>query len=238
LHFIPSVNQAGYHYRWLFGDGNISTITTPSHTYQGDGTYSVKLTIRDSIQNCIDTARQNISIASGDTCTAFYTYTLDLLGGATFTASSNMAVQSQLWTIYRYSTGDSVLIQANDPAYQFPDTGYYQVCVYLTTNTGCNSSYCENIYVSTIAGTYANTVQSYPNPVNQGNVTMNVNLARSGHIDIRVIDINGHTAFQTRMHGREGVNQVRIPVDRLNKGQYFVEICYGYKLLRSIFQKQ
>lgn len=44
--FLPP--SAGDSYTWSFGDGGISTSTTPTHTYQADGTYTVVSSVTDS----------------------------------------------------------------------------------------------------------------------------------------------------------------------------------------------
>jgi immune inhibitor A len=38
-------------YQWDFGDGQSSTVASPSHTYSAAGSYSVRLTVTDSQNN-------------------------------------------------------------------------------------------------------------------------------------------------------------------------------------------
>ena len=45
-------NQAPLSYTWAYGDGNGSTSTDINHTYQAPGTYSVKLTALEQVNNC------------------------------------------------------------------------------------------------------------------------------------------------------------------------------------------
>ncbi len=56
---------------WNFGDGNSSTMSSPTHTYAGVGSYSVQLTVRDS-EGKSDTASSTITVTDGDnpTCSA------------------------------------------------------------------------------------------------------------------------------------------------------------------------
>ena len=59
-------------YRWLFGDGTISTLTSPVHTYTASGTYTVSLTTNNG-QTCRDTVKQIVTVwpvpSSGITAT-------------------------------------------------------------------------------------------------------------------------------------------------------------------------
>ncbi len=51
-------------YFWDFGDGNTSTAQFPTHTYSTAGTYLVCLTVNDSLQNCVDTHCDTVSISN------------------------------------------------------------------------------------------------------------------------------------------------------------------------------
>lgn len=43
--YFNNTSAGGSSYLWNFGDGNTSTLMSPSHTYSADGTYSVQLTV-------------------------------------------------------------------------------------------------------------------------------------------------------------------------------------------------
>ena len=58
--FSTNITNSGVTYQWYFGDNGISTEEKPSHTYQNEGTYTVKLVVKKAI--CIDTLRKNITI--------------------------------------------------------------------------------------------------------------------------------------------------------------------------------
>lgn len=48
-------------YQWLFGDGNNSTLTSPTHTYTAQGVYTVTL-IATSSFGCTDTVRKTVTV--------------------------------------------------------------------------------------------------------------------------------------------------------------------------------
>ena len=49
---------------WDFGDGNTSTVPSPTHNYAGGGTYTVKLIVTAAGINCTATFTQNVAIGS------------------------------------------------------------------------------------------------------------------------------------------------------------------------------
>lgn len=239
ISFTPSPDQASLKYFWNFGDGYTSTARRPVHTYNLPASYPVKLTVLDSAANCLDTVRQLVNVVAGpgDSCTASFSYSLNNYGLANFTASGNQAITSQSWLIYNLSRGDSVIIIASNPSHQFVDTGSYMVCVTLTTNTGCIRTYCDVVFVQTVSGRYAETIPSFPNPVRSGDINMSMNLGAAGLVELKVFDVSGNIVWRGQQQGQMGTNIIKIPADSLKRGQYFVEVCYRYKLKRSIFQK-
>lgn len=239
ISFTPSTNGSTLRYLWYFGDGYSSVDRQPVHTYNRAGNYLVRLSVWDTASYCVDTVRQEITIQSGpeDSCTASFTYTLNNYGLAQFTAQSNQPISSQFWSIYRYAGGDSAFINTSDPSYQFIDTGAYLVCLTLTTNNGCTRSYCEYIYVGNVQGRFAERIPAFPNPVTNGPVRFSLYIGRQEEIKVTVTDLYGNQVMQAKQTGYRGSNVISIPTDKFGKGQYFVEICVGYRLNRSIFQK-
>jgi PKD repeat protein len=239
ISFTPSANGSTVRCFWNFGDGYSSSDHQPVHTYNTNGVYQVTLYARDTFSNCLDTIRQQVTIQPGpvDSCTASFTYTLNNYGLAQFTAQSNQPITSQFWSIMSYSGADSSMISNPDPVYQFTDTGYYQVCLTVTTNTGCIRSYCENIYVGNLQGRNTDRIPAYPNPVSSGPVRFSLFNDRQEEIIVTVTDLYGNQVLKLKQAGYRGNNLITIPTERFGKGQYFVEIRMGYRINRSIFQK-
>ncbi|HYG17011.1 MAG TPA: T9SS type A sorting domain-containing protein, partial [Bacteroidia bacterium] len=52
----------GHVFNWAFGDGNTSTLKSPSHTYNYFSQYLVKFVAQDTIKNCIDSAFRYVQI--------------------------------------------------------------------------------------------------------------------------------------------------------------------------------
>jgi gliding motility-associated-like protein len=119
-------------YLWNFGDGNISTVATPTHTYTAQGNYQVKLTITtstgctqsDSLVNAIVVGRVpiiNFTVAP-DTACAF--------GTVQFTGIAN---EGDTW---QWNFGDGTTSSVQNPVHQYIDTGTYNITL-IVTNNGC-----------------------------------------------------------------------------------------------------
>ena len=241
ISFSASPGQSTMRYQWRFGDGYTSSVKDPVHTYAAAGTYNVRLAISDTVSHCFDTVWQTIQVFGlpADSCTASYTYTLNAQGQASFTASSNQTITSQVWTITHFwDSVYTVTISDFNPAYTFTDTGYYNVCVRLTTNTGCVRSSCQGIMVSSISGRQlTNRIPSYPNPAHS-EVALNVKLENDASISIRVYNLSGNIVYGLQQQGRRGNNKITIPVGGMTRGQYIIDIKYHGEKRYSVFQKQ
>ena len=136
-------------YSWNFGDGTTSTSSNPNHTYTASGTYYVCLTIY--VNNgggapCTSTYCQYITIAGAGGCQAYFYYTAN---GGTVTFNN----QSQGGTNYNWNFGNGQTSTVFNPTTTYPQTGYYNVCLTIYDSTGCQSIYCDSVYVTVAAGT-------------------------------------------------------------------------------------
>ena len=117
-------------YSWDFGDGNTATGVTANHTYAADGTYTVTLTVTDSVGQA-HTASQSVTVA--DTSSSI---TLSTSGykskGQKYAALTWSGATGGSVDIYR--DGSLLATTANDGAYtdfigkQRGNVYTYQVC--------------------------------------------------------------------------------------------------------------
>lgn len=123
---------------WNFGDGFTGTGTNPSHTYASAGTYSVYLTIYDSIWTCYDTIRKNVTI---NTCTANFSYQVN---------NDSLFIQnlsdSTLFTSYNF--GDNNFSTQNSPIHIYAQSGTYVVCQTVTDSANCFATFCDTIQIN------------------------------------------------------------------------------------------
>ncbi|MFC2096508.1 PKD domain-containing protein [Bacteroidota bacterium] len=128
-------------YFWFFGDGNISEIVNPTHSYDHGGMYNVSLTVIDQAGLCMDYMEKEIQIGTIDCNASFETYVDSLNKTAYFTNNSVGTATNLFWFF-----GDGTISEDNNPIHQYYAPGYYHVS--LTTFN--NSNGCMDFYEKVI----------------------------------------------------------------------------------------
>ncbi|HPC95665.1 MAG TPA: S8 family serine peptidase [Sedimentisphaerales bacterium] len=125
----PDGDIAGWD--WSFGDGTASTEQNPGHTYAGDGTYTVTLTVTDH-QGSTDTTSKEVAVSGNPSPTAEFFYLVD---GPTvqFTDASFDDGTIQAWS---WEFGDGTLSDAQDPDHEYAAAGTYTVTLTVTDDQG------------------------------------------------------------------------------------------------------
>jgi gliding motility-associated-like protein len=135
-------------FQWQFGDGNLSTQYSPTHTYNPDGTYTVQLSIIDTTTcDIYDTLRQNIivyaqAIAAFTTVKDTYMFETPVV----FTNTSQH-YNSSFWTF-----GDGDTSEENSPTHSYDHTIDWQVVCLEVYNQGapCRDTVCDSLFVNFI----------------------------------------------------------------------------------------
>ncbi|MCK5846440.1 MAG: PKD domain-containing protein, partial [Bacteroidales bacterium] len=130
VHFIDSSINAQT-YQWDFGDGNVSILANPIHTYSAAGNYIVRLTVESNcgINTFIDTI--NV-IASANPPICNFTYIANNLN-IDFSDSSQYA-NTYYWD---FGDGDTSLIK--NPIHNYLISGIYLVKHVVSNNFGSDS---------------------------------------------------------------------------------------------------
>jgi PKD repeat protein len=137
---------------WQFGDGNLSTVASPSHTYAAAGTYNVCLITTGVYNNgastCVDTTCMNVSVAPAGACVsnAAFSYTTNLLA-ATFNNLSNCSFCTT--TTYQWSFGDGNTSTAANPTHTYAFSGVYNACL-ITTGVSANGTVCKDTFCTAV----------------------------------------------------------------------------------------
>ncbi|MEA3443972.1 MAG: PKD domain-containing protein, partial [Bacteroidota bacterium] len=151
---------------WDFGDGNSSTLQDPTHVYASAGFYQVCLEIFTS-DSCSSTYCENIvvNVFNPSNCQAMFYYGMSSVSPDAFTDASWATGNILTWT---WDFGDGSTSTDQNPIHQFASSGYYNVCLDITTDSGCTSSYCEYILYYNSAGCSADFYSYSNNPGGYG----------------------------------------------------------------------
>ena len=128
---------------WDFGDSTSSTLQNPTHTYSTYGIYQVCLTITSST-GCSDTYCYGVDVRGPFCYAGFYPNT----GSALQVTFSDQSNSSSTITGWSWDFGDGGNSTLQNPIHSYTAGGYYNVCLTISTNTGCTDSRCDSIYVS------------------------------------------------------------------------------------------
>lgn len=134
---------------WNFGDGKTDTVQSPTHTYTKAGAYTVSLMVTNSNGCVSSTIKKSIYISALPVATFNYSTPDCVTNAVTFTDSSiaaDGAITSRVWT---YGDGTKETKTNNQPfQHTYDTTGTYPVSLLVTTNSGCTSSFTQNITIS------------------------------------------------------------------------------------------
>ena len=119
-------------WNWDFGDGDISTQQSPLHTYPGDGTYTVTLTVTtDNFDT--DTYSEDVFIM---TPVAVFTFD-QFCDSLEFTDASTPPAEITAWN---WDFGDGIGTSTlKDPTYTYTGPGDFTVSLTVTHGNGCTS---------------------------------------------------------------------------------------------------
>jgi len=130
VNFTNTSAGTGLTYYWYFGDGNTSTLTDPTHTYDCPGTYYVDLIVTDG--NGCEAYSGNYITVQGN-LSAGFTYTAN----NTTVNFTNTSAGTGL-TYYWYF-GDGNTSTLTDPTHTYDCPGDYYVDLYVTDGNGCEA---------------------------------------------------------------------------------------------------
>ncbi|MEM7036072.1 MAG: PKD domain-containing protein, partial [Bacteroidota bacterium] len=155
--FLPSViNASSYQltdqssaasgvaqYLWNFGDGSFSNLQSPSHAWANPGWYAVCLTITSN-NGCTSTYCDSVQVQQGcGTCHAQYAATAN---GAIVTFT-DLSTASNTIASWYWDFDDGSFSYGQNQTHAYTTTGFYEICLTITTVDSCVDTYCDSIYV-------------------------------------------------------------------------------------------
>lgn len=120
-------------YLWTFGDGNISLLASPSHSYARGGSYSVLLTVTDSLgitssSSTIITVHPPLSVSATSNVS-----TTDMQTPVQFGAAASNGTAPFL---YNWNFGDGTIATVANPVHTFVGPGTFYVQWSVTDGVG------------------------------------------------------------------------------------------------------
>jgi PKD repeat protein len=160
---------------WDFGDGTTATVTFPmnpnvTHTFAGSAVaHNVCLTVYTN-SGCSDTKCQVVTIGSGGTCIANFTYSdsTNIMNPVQFmdlSTTSGGVIISWLWNFGDPASGTNNTSTAQNPSHIYAVAGTYNVCLTIHgSDSSCYATTCKTIALGSSGGCSANfTYTSSPN---------------------------------------------------------------------------
>ena len=127
---------------WDFGDNTGSLLQNPSHQYLNNGIYNVCLTITTT-SGCTNTYCYSVNVNDYTTsCYSYFNFT-EGFGSFYFTDVSSTSfgnVDSWSWDF-----GDNTNSTMQSPTHVYALPGNYYVCLTITTDSGCTSTFCDYV---------------------------------------------------------------------------------------------
>ena len=151
-------------YYWSFGDGNYDWQANPVHVYPANGSYTVCLTLYDSLNfGCQSTICDSLFIynAPNPPCNAGFTFYSDSANqnGTQFYDQSSYNPTSWSWTF-----GDGGTSTIQNPVHQYANAGNYIACLTIVDAFGNTCSHCDTVtyYPCTLNASFTSNTANDP----------------------------------------------------------------------------
>ena len=231
VYFTDLSNGNIVDWKWVFGDGETSSISSPVKSFNDTGFYNVTLTIKAQ-NGCSKTAMKIININSEEQMKAGFGYVVDTL---------NKKENSHPVDFVGASFGDPAIISWNfgdevvdsttlTPTHEYADTGFYNVCLTISSlKLNQTNTYCDDVHVKGIIDAIkeiktdnATIINVYPNPF-KSHTNLAFQLNEKAKVSIEVYDMLGNKII-TLFEGEKTIGKHNIiwsPSSDIN-GIYFV----------------
>jgi PGF-pre-PGF domain-containing protein len=142
--FSDSSTGAPTAWTWYFGDGEISTLQNPVHSYTSAGTYTVYLTARDSFSSKTTVHIEYITVTDSSSSSVVSGFTGAPTSGTApltvmFTDMSTNTPTNWNWNYGSWSTVDGGVSTAQNPSHTYTSAGTYTVSLNAQNAKGGDS---------------------------------------------------------------------------------------------------
>ena len=228
-------SAAGIHYSWNFGDSSAqSHDISPAHVYAHAGKYTVCL-VAELGSNCRKVYCLAIEVKEISHCTTRAAFGYFRLAWMPLTVRFEALNQGDTAKYY-WSFGDSSYGNGRLINHSYAQSGLYNTCLTVVSGN-CSVVSCQPVFVTPDSVlNLPQLVQAVPNPA-INSVSINVTLDRPETVIIRILDGTGVVKAVFSKNGTTGNNRFTLPVERLSRGIYLVEIRTSTRHWFSRFQK-
>ena len=145
IDFANTTSGAIIGQNWDFGDGNTSTLTDPTHTYAGTGSYNVTLVVQNNY-GCTDSLIQTAMIYAPGTAD-FTIEDAEVCAGNSSVFHNASTVGTGALT-YEWDFGNSMSSTTANPIIMYDSYGTYDVQLIATTENGCKDTIIKQVVIS------------------------------------------------------------------------------------------
>lgn len=179
---VTGIQNPQYTLDW--GDGstentNVYYNPTLSHAYITPATYTICLTITDSLdQSCTNTYCDAVVVTtSGATCSGYFVYNVSMSSDSIGVVSFNDIVVGAA-SSFHWDFGDGATDSVHHPNHTYANNGDYIVCFTASNpNSACNFTWCDTVSVSLCGASF-----SYANGSTAGDIDFTIH-TQSGSAD-------------------------------------------------------
>ncbi len=140
-------------WEWDFGDGNLSSVQGPGHTYLGAGNFNVSLRVTNSF-GCVTTVTKTQYIKIGSGTKAGFTFSVPNTCSVPSTVNFTNTSTGSMPMTYQWDFGDGTVSTVISPSHTYTTAGNYTVRLVVINSTGCTDTLTK-IKAITVGGAKA-----------------------------------------------------------------------------------
>ncbi|MFH1320918.1 MAG: PKD domain-containing protein [Bacteroidota bacterium] len=210
-----------------FDDPNIlNAIYTPGVADITAGVVTLSLTSTGN-GNCLPAGGSIIVIISPNPVAAFTSSPQSGVAPLNVDFTDASTVSSGTICSWSWDFGDGSIDTAQNPTHVYTNIGTYTVCLTVTTCTGCTDTTCSTIDVA-VDGIKENDLNSsvniYPNPTNNGIISIEFNNQNSNEIELTFFNILGMEVSRSLISVTGNSDIQKIDLSGQPNGTYFIHV--------------
>lgn len=173
-----SIAAGSLSYLWLFGDGNSSTQINPSHNYNLEGNYTVKLLVT-APNGCVDSISHNLTVYPKPAVLFSLNNITQCIKGNLYIINNSSSISSGTLS-YNWTFGDGITSTLINPVHTYSLPGNFIIKLVTLSDKGCKDSLSQTVVVN-------------PNPIITINANQGITLCRNNSAQLSV---NGGVSYQ------------------------------------------